>query len=725
MIISQEQEVVFGSANQQATAFGIENNAKAFILLSDKLYTNKPYAIVRELSTNCLDAHKLNGQTRPFEVKVPTRLDPRFVIRDFGPGLSDVQIRGADGKPGLYNTYFASTKSDSNDFIGAMGLGSKSPFSYTKTFTIVSCHNGRKMGYTAIMKNLGPEIIPLFNEPMGEDDVTGIEITVPVKTDDISKWETEIKRTFRTFAGVEPKILGSKVEINYFPEFTPEKQWFSLDSSPFENDQSLYAVYGRIVYPIKMSEIPDIKADWLLNRYGRVYVHFDLGELDITPSREELSYNEETIENIRNKVNNLENITLAADLERFQTIENKRQLSRELQELNHRQRTILGTRSILIQDKPYQDWVSMFHYSKVENLVYNANMVAYYVGSDAERKRISSSWNVRNRISAQSLFSINNKKVVFMIDDKPSRRASTIRGMYALDIHKYCYVILVNPDNEKEVHVMNEITKLFEGDEVIKFKCSDMEPARVKDAELNASNSDKEGAKRPKSPNIHKWTKTDGKWEVDSFCMSANEVRELEGYAIGISRDSIVEFPSGNETSFDQTNIKGACDYVNVSEFWMIRPAAMKYAQDAALDPLMDEFINKFIELIDKVDADVIPPSTTSRRQINNILSIKALTPLIKNFYDVKDWESSVELNQFVKSFNGSIHGSGENADKLALCQKIYNRLVETAKSDFETKAEEFEEKYPVIWYMLDEYYIHEAKNHNDLAKIAALLGAI
>ena len=86
MIISQEQEVVFGSANQQATAFGIENNAKAFILLSDKLYTNKPYAIVRELSTNCLDAHKLNGQTRPFEVKVPTRLDPRFVIRDFGPG---------------------------------------------------------------------------------------------------------------------------------------------------------------------------------------------------------------------------------------------------------------------------------------------------------------------------------------------------------------------------------------------------------------------------------------------------------------------------------------------------------------------------------------------------------------------------------------------------------------------------------------------------------------
>ena len=727
MIISQEQEVVFGSANQQATAFGIENNAKAFILLSDKLYTNKPYAVIRELSTNCLDAHKLNGQTRPFEVKLPTRLDPRFVIRDFGPGLSDEQIRGKDGKPGLYNTYFASTKADSNDYIGAMGLGSKSPFSYTKTFTIISCHDGRKMGYTAIMKNLGPEIIPLFNDPMQEDDETGIEITVPVKVDDISKWHHEARRTFRAFTGVEPKILGSGLDIDYFPEFTPEKQWFNLPSDyTFEAVNAIYAVYGRIVYPIKLSEIPDIKYQWLLSKYSKIFINFELGELDITPSREELSYNEETIENIRNKINSIETVTLTNDIAHFETIQNKRELVRELNDLNRSQRSILGNRAVSIQGKSIQDWISEFDTTTINNLMYNSSMVAYFVNEEAQRRRISNSWSVRNRLTADGLTSINNKKIVFMIDDKPSKRASTIRGMRLLGIHSGCFVILIDPENAAHLKVIDEAKKLFVGDEVVVFKCSEMTDAWAKDAEVNVR-TDKSDNKRPKSANVHKLVFKDSAWFSESLCLSANEVRELEGYAVGINRDSITIFPGGHVTALLQSSINQLAEIAEINEYWVIRPGAMKYAeQNKNLEPLFDELVSKYIELIDDVLDEVIPPRMLNARRMNNLISIKALNPLIKNFVDTEKWENAVKLNSVSKLLTTSnVGGDSENAVNIALCQKIYNNFVALASKDFSKKQEEFSTKYPIIWYMLDEFYIHEEKYYNDLAKIAALSGAI
>ena len=104
-------------------SFGIKQSPKAFQILSSGLYSNKPMAIVRELSANAADAHVLNGnQAVPFEIKLPNRLDSQFYLKDFGPGLSHDQVMR------LYTTYFDSTKSESNDFIGGLGLGSKSPF---------------------------------------------------------------------------------------------------------------------------------------------------------------------------------------------------------------------------------------------------------------------------------------------------------------------------------------------------------------------------------------------------------------------------------------------------------------------------------------------------------------------------------------------------------------------------------------------------------------------
>ena len=104
--------------------FRIRNSAKAFNILSSGLYANKIRAIVRELSCNAVDSHVAAGkQDTPFDIHLPNTLEPWFSIRDYGLGLSHDQVIN------IYTTYFESTKTDSNEFIGALGLGSKSPFS--------------------------------------------------------------------------------------------------------------------------------------------------------------------------------------------------------------------------------------------------------------------------------------------------------------------------------------------------------------------------------------------------------------------------------------------------------------------------------------------------------------------------------------------------------------------------------------------------------------------
>ena len=141
----------------QIGEFRIRNSAKAFSILSSGLYANKVRAIIRELSCNAVDSHTAAGKSdTPFDVHLPNSLEPWFSIRDYGTGLSAEQVTN------IYTTYFESTKTASNEFIGALGLGSKSPFSYTDNFTVTAVQNGIKGVYTAFINESGvPSIAQL------------------------------------------------------------------------------------------------------------------------------------------------------------------------------------------------------------------------------------------------------------------------------------------------------------------------------------------------------------------------------------------------------------------------------------------------------------------------------------------------------------------------------------------------------------------------------------
>ena len=276
--------------------FKIKASAKAFNILSSGLYANKVRAIIRELSCNAVDSHVAAGKAdTPFDVHLPNRLEPWFAIRDYGTGLSHDQVTS------IYTTYFESTKTDSNDYIGALGLGSKSPFSYTDNFTVTAIKDGRKGIYTAFINDAGVPSIALMSEEDTKDSA-GIEIKFAVEDRwDFSKFEAEAKRVYQYFK-LRPVVSGvSEFEIE---DITYDTKDIISGVHSFQNNHGYgsVAVMGNIAYPI---EIPESNKDIgglrkLLN--CGLEMHFAIGELDFQASREGLSYIPQTINAINAKL---------------------------------------------------------------------------------------------------------------------------------------------------------------------------------------------------------------------------------------------------------------------------------------------------------------------------------------------------------------------------------------------------------------------------------------
>jgi hypothetical protein len=275
--------------------FRIRNSAKAFSILSSGLYANKIRAVIRELSCNAVDSHAAAGkQDVPFDVHLPNTLEPHFSIRDYGTGLSHDQVSN------IYTTYFESTKTDSNAFIGALGLGSKSPFSYTDNFTVTAIKDGRKGIYTAFINEAGvPSIAQMMEE--ATDEPAGVEVKFSVNERyDFDKFRQEARIVYTHFA-LKPVISGNG-DFGFV-----NAEYESRDIIPgvhsYKSSRGGVAIMGNIAYPI---DIPaaDTSIDAELRQLLAcgLEMHFGIGELDFQASREGLSYIPSTVAAIKSKL---------------------------------------------------------------------------------------------------------------------------------------------------------------------------------------------------------------------------------------------------------------------------------------------------------------------------------------------------------------------------------------------------------------------------------------
>lgn len=276
--------------------FRIRNSAKAFNILSSGLYANKIKAIVRELSCNAVDSHTAAGKSDvPFEVHLPNALEPHFSIRDFGTGLSHEQVTN------IYTTYFESTKTASNDFIGALGLGSKSPFSYTDNFTVTAIKDGRKGIYSAFINAEGVPSIALMMEEQ-TDDPAGVEIKFSVNDRyDYNKFRDEARSVYRYFK-LKPVIRGCSEFRFDLIQYETENLIAGVHVLADRHGRNTSrAVMGNIAYPIEVPNAEQLGGLQSMLQCG-LEIHFGIGEVDFQASREGLSYIPQTVEAIKNKL---------------------------------------------------------------------------------------------------------------------------------------------------------------------------------------------------------------------------------------------------------------------------------------------------------------------------------------------------------------------------------------------------------------------------------------
>ena len=291
-------EVVGG---RESMSFGIAMNAKAFSVVMDRIYKDKIGSIVREYCCNAYDSHVEAGKSGvPFEVHLPNALEPWFSVRDFGTGISPENIAK------IFVIMFASTKDQSNDAIGAFGLGAKVFFSYTDQYTVTSIYDGVKRIYSAYMTAAKVPDMILMDESV-TDEGNGVEISGSVKSADYGAFRNALMNQLKYFA-VKP-IVRNGGDFT-FGDYR-KNDILSVGNYAIVNEYTyratLIAVQGGVGYTLDNSFIASkLSADArsFMDMVGTKFIRleFPIGEIDVTASREDIEYTDRSIANVERRL---------------------------------------------------------------------------------------------------------------------------------------------------------------------------------------------------------------------------------------------------------------------------------------------------------------------------------------------------------------------------------------------------------------------------------------
>lgn len=279
--------------------FGFRLDAISFKLMADNLYTDKILAVLREYGCNARDAMIAAGKgDEPIDVHLPNAFEPYFSVSDNGIGLSPENCLG------LFSTYFDSTKRSDNTVTGCFGLGSKSAFAYTDSFTVTSRWNGHMYMFQCVIGENGIPTISQVGEPISTDLPNGVTITVPVQERDFHDFADKASRVYRRF-NPTPNVTG-----NARYSIKPMDYWLNGDDGSWSlhRDNSYYsynnphAIQGGVTYPIDARSLQNQDESVRMVLQLPIDIWFDTGELSVQTSREGLSYDEKTQNAIREKL---------------------------------------------------------------------------------------------------------------------------------------------------------------------------------------------------------------------------------------------------------------------------------------------------------------------------------------------------------------------------------------------------------------------------------------
>lgn len=300
----------------ETTKITLSANGELLRVLVDKIYAHKEKTAVRELIANALDSHAKAGiPERAIEVHLPTILEPNFIVRDFGVGMSHDFIMKN------YSQLGESTKRNSNAETGYFGVGSKSPLSISDSFTVKAYDEDSVRLY--IVDKSGNELeiqhtITAYPPP-GEKFEQGIEVIVPVDPANRKKVLEGLSNQHFCWFDKNIKFHGAYDEGKHelYAAISQVSPGFYLaiprTSYSYSSGWNVFVRQGAAVYPLDRSEIESTsvtgyshdlvrKLSDLCSSGRHVLIDVPIGTADVTISRESISYNTQTTNNLRSGI---------------------------------------------------------------------------------------------------------------------------------------------------------------------------------------------------------------------------------------------------------------------------------------------------------------------------------------------------------------------------------------------------------------------------------------
>lgn len=287
--ISHEAEYI-GDVKENRVGIDRDNIDFITTLLTSNLYSKPLESFLRETVANAYDSHiEANNDEYILLIITKTGWNKYTIsVRDYGVGVSPERFDQ------IYRNIGSSTKRDSNDYIGAFGIGRFAGLSCADTVNINSYYNNIKYSYIMYKNGKGINIDKIselqgdFNKPFKN----GLEVSIS-----ISCQEKDLQEA------IGKLILFKKLHIEYIDKNSGDSSYFLRSTIEEFNSRTItdfktfsmcttlnrgrYLRVGNILY-----DNLDLWND--LHTESGIIINIPIGEVDITPNREELQFTDRT-----------------------------------------------------------------------------------------------------------------------------------------------------------------------------------------------------------------------------------------------------------------------------------------------------------------------------------------------------------------------------------------------------------------------------------------------
>lgn len=245
------------------------------------LYADRRLAAVREYVSNAVDATRAAGSAESVMVTTPSLVEPNLIVTDRGTGMSVAEVEAT------FLAFAASSKRDSNEMIGGLGVGAKSAWALAESFLVDTVKDGLRTTVRAA-RNLEHQVL-LAGVP--SDLPNGTTIIVPVEVaGHVEAWHRAVREVASAHDAGAVLVDGAPAE-----SLAGGPTWIGPVSCRriVRPDHSAVMVRsGGTLF----SAVPEVtRRVTQATRLSACVIELPIGSFDHTPSRESVIATERTL----------------------------------------------------------------------------------------------------------------------------------------------------------------------------------------------------------------------------------------------------------------------------------------------------------------------------------------------------------------------------------------------------------------------------------------------